>query len=443
MSDNALTQMDWLLEAAENPQLGELARSVPERAHGPGRKREHPILVGLLYVLAAGGITGSHRSAARLLGSERTWRLLRLAARKTTDTDLPRRAPSRGQLETLRSHLLEHLERIQDSTRALAVQQALDARCFDPRSTPMKLRRSDTLVGDGKVVAAPILSKTAERWQEQGRPIDTGVYKQAGEDSSVYVTGSKFTLLGVRAHQASNARILLDVAYLPPGKGYGGEAGQAVSLIGGIQKLVNEHGGSVNALCYDGALRGKHINPLLKSGLTVLSPVNLTISGVSPLELITCSCGAEHRLVTKDGAIYETVVADNGEQHLFECPIKRLVKRRNLGATASHRWYLEIELDCGRTLMVRVDATEDDARTGYNRTERIRQHAPTSKTYQSCYGWREEAESWNNLIDRTLYGQRMIAHTWRKQLLVMVGFVLARNVLAAHALSREKLRPSA
>lgn len=93
--------------------------------------------------------------------------------------------------------------------------------------------------------------------------------------------------------------------------------------------------------------------------------------------------------------------------------------------------------------MVRVDATEDDARTGYNRTERIRQHAPTSKTYQSCYGWREEAESWNNLIDRTLYGQRMIAHTWRKQLLVMAGFVLARNVLAAHALSREKLRPSA
>lgn len=148
----------------------------------------------------------------------------------------------------------------------------------------MKLRRSDTLVGDGKVVAAPILSKTAERWREQGRPIDTDLYKQAGEDSSAYVTDSKFTLLGVRAHQASNARILLDVAYLPPGKGYGGEAGQAVSLIGGIQKLVNEHGGSVNALCYDSALRGKHINPLLKSGLTVLSPVNLTISGVSPLD---------------------------------------------------------------------------------------------------------------------------------------------------------------
>lgn len=37
----------------------------------------------------------------------------------------------------------------------------------------------------------------------------------------------------------------------------------------------------------------------------------------------------------------------------------------------------------------------------------------------------------------------MIAHTWRKQLLIMMGFVLARNILAAHALSREKLRPSA
>jgi hypothetical protein len=36
----------------------------------------------------------------------------------------------------------------------------------------------------------------------------------------------------------------------------------------------------------------------------------------------------------------------------------------------------------------------------------------------------------------------MIAHTWERQLLFMLGFVLARNVLAVHALNREKLRPT-
>ncbi len=30
-------------------------------------------------------------------------------------------------------------------------------------------------------------------------------------------------------------------------------------------------------------------------------------------------------------------------------------------------------------------------------------------TYDRCYGWREDAESRNNTLDRTRYGGRMIA----------------------------------
>ncbi len=86
-----------------------------------------------------------------------------------------------------------------------------------------------------------------------------------------------------------------------------------------------------------------------------------------------------------------------------------------------------VELGCGSTKRIRLDTTDEDQRTGYNRAERIRQHAPGSKAYQSCYGWREDSESWNNTLDRTLYCGRIITHTWEGQLLLMFGFMLARK----------------
>jgi hypothetical protein len=92
---------------------------------------------------------------------------------------------------------------------------------------------------------------------------------------------------------------------------------------------------------------------------------------------------------------------------------------------------------------VRFDSTDEDQRAGFKRTERIRQHTPGSTVYQRCYGFREDAESWNNTLDRTLYGGRMIANTADKQLLFMLGRMLARNVLAFEAVQRLPQQPSA
>jgi hypothetical protein len=444
---NAPTHHDWLIAAAGNPYLHQLAATIPEREGGPGRRRTHPVFVGLLYVLTAGGITGSHRSAARLLGSETAWRAVRLAHRRTKEAAgeaLPRRAPSRGQLEALRKHLAKHVDLIREHAKALAVRQAREAGCFTATGSTTDLRRSDMLIGDGKVVAAPILSKTADRWLAQGRPIDTGKHMQAGEGSGVYVTGSKFLLMGVRADQARNARIILDTAYLPPGKGYGGEAGVAVTMAQRLQQLIANCGGTVRGICFDGAFRSAHIAPLMVNGLVVLSPVHPHAATRQPLELVrNCPCGRLHRLETQDGAICETQVMDTGEQHTAPCPIKKLVKRRNLRIAKAHRWYQEVELSCGTAKRLRIDITEEDERTGFKRAERIRQHAPGSPVYQNAYGYREDAESWNNTLDRTLYGGRMIACTAAKQLLFMIGFMLARNILAHRALQRLPQQPSA
>jgi hypothetical protein len=211
----------------------------------------------------------------------------------------------------------------------------------------------------------------------------------------VYAIGSKFALMGVRASDERNARVVLDVAYLPPGKGYGGEAGTAVNIIRELQDLIADQGGVVNGVCYDGALRGKHIDPLIKKGLTVLSPVHPTASACTPFRLVKhCSCGTDHQLVTQGGVVCTFLVTDTGERQVFSCPIKRLAKRHNVGSFTSHRWYQEVELDCCRTTMIRIDTTDDDRQSGYNRAERIRQHAPGSNVYKDCYGWREDTESW-------------------------------------------------
>jgi hypothetical protein len=234
------------------------------------------------------------------------------------------------------------------------------------------------------------------------------------------------------------------MAYLPPGKGYGGEAGVAVAMIQQLQSIIGEHGGRADSACYDGAFRSAHIDPLIKSGLVVLSPVHPTAAARMPLELVRdCPCGAPHRLETMDGRICETQVMDTGEQHTAPCPVLKLVKRRNQSIPRMWRWYQEVELSCGGARLVRIDATEEDQRTGYKRAERVRQHAPGSPVYQNNYGFRAEAESWNNTIDRTLYGGRMIANTADKQLLFMLGHMLARNVLAFEAVQRQPQQPSA
>jgi hypothetical protein len=58
--------------------------------------------------------------------------------------------------------------------------------------------------------------------------------------------------------------------------------------------------------------------------------------------------------------------------------------------------------------------------------------ATGDSVYDRCYGWREDAESLNNTLDRTLYGGRMIAYIAARQLTVMLGFALDRNAIAAY-----------
>lgn len=88
----------------------------------------------------------------------------------------------------------------------------------------------------------------------------------------------------------------------------------------------------------------------------------------------------------------------------------------------------------------RIGHSAEDRARGYNRTEHLRQHTKTDtgdSLYDRCYGWREDAESLNNTLDRTLYGGRMTAHTATRQHAVMIGFALGRNAIANYIHQRQ------
>lgn len=87
-----------------------------------------------------------------------------------------------------------------------------------------------------------------------------------------------------------------------------------------------------------------------------------------------------------------------------------------------------------------VDNTTDDTARNFNRAEHLRQHPPGTDTYTDCYGWREDAESVNSVLDETLYRSRMPAYLLQRQHLFMLGHVLARNSIA-RALPRRSAAP--
>lgn len=96
---------------------------------------------------------------------------------------------------------------------------------------------------------------------------------------------------------------------------------------------------------------------------------------------------------------------------------------------------------CGTVHRERIDTTDRDRKRGYNRAEHLRQHIKTDdgdSVYDRCYGWREDSESLNNILDRTLYGGHMIGYSAVRQLTVMVGFALGRNGIAAYLHRRRK-----
>ncbi|MDD4866980.1 MAG: hypothetical protein PHQ28_07660, partial [Mycobacterium sp.] len=366
------TEADHVEATATNPDIYALADTLPKRPDGDcGRPSRYPTAVYVIYVALA-GVLGSHRKAACAMRNRHYWRIIGKAASEAGALDLPQTPPTRNQCEYHRGKIAEHVEVFAARYRELAYTQAVEHGCFDqgaPRSAT-DLRRANFVAADGKVVKSPILRKTAERWREQGRRIDATMHVQGGE-AEQDVFGAKFWLATARPGTDRNDRIVIDMRRVPK-SGYGGEAGIAVD---GLLELADRAPG-MRGVCYDGALRGTHIDRLLKRGLVVLSPTHGATKPTA-LKRIACGCGdRHHELWTLDGRICERQILDTGETDYQPCPVAKLYPRAN--ADGTYRWYADFAVQsCGTIHTERVDNTAQDAKRGYNRAEHIRLHVKT------------------------------------------------------------------
>lgn len=432
-------EIDTVESVATNPDVYELARVLPARKQGDtGRPSIHPDAVYVIYVVLAGAL-GSHRKAASAIGNPRYWRIVRHAARDIAKLTLPRTPPTRNQCEYHRAKIADNVETIAARFRVLARQQAHEHGCFAPDAprSASDLRRANFVAADGKVVKSPVLKKTADRWREQGRHLDATMHVQGGE-AEHEVFGAKFWFAVTRPGNDRNQRIVIDMRRVPK-RGYGGEAGIATPAL----LELADHEPGLRGICYDGALRGTHIDQLIKHGLVVMSPTHGGTKSTA-LKRLSCTCGDTHDLWTDHGRICEREVLDTGEKTYQPCPIAKIYPRRNIDGT--FRWYLDFAPSCGTVHTERIDITKADAACKYNRTEHIRQHtkAPDDEhkgVYDRCYGWREDSESVNDILQEKLHKRRMIAYTSDKQFLVMLGHAIGRNSLARYIRTQRSAAP--
>lgn len=440
--DNTLTDLDILEAILASPDIPALAAALPTiKSGGRGRPSTYPDVVFIIFVVLAGS-SMSHRGAARMMRNDRYWPLIRQTAQKYTDKMIPRIGPSRAQCEYRRHQMDVHVDALCQVFAVEAMKLANELGCLtaDGPSTINRPRRSGFVIADGVVIASPFSKAVAEERKTAGETIASDPFKQGGEDSKSWAYGSKFWMASTRPDNTPNLQVILDVRSVPHGKKspgdeeYGGEAAVGVRGLAAIAKAAQ----SITGVNYDGALRGVHIDALMKLGLIVFSPPHKGTTKTRPITEIACPCGDKHGLYTAAGALHERTVIADGSIEDVPCPTSRLARRANSDGT--FRWYIEFAIpSCGTIHRQRIDISGADRKRDNNRAEHLRQFAPNTTVYTACYGWREDSESINATLKRALPGKEghMTSHTAPRQHVTLLGFAVSRNALARHLAARQ------
>lgn len=263
--------------------------------------------------------------------------------------------------------------------------------------------RNCVVSGDGTVPTMPMRREVLKKRRAVGLRVDFEHHTEGGGHP---VDGLKFYLQSARVIDEGgstrpNSRMILGLALVPK-KGAGGEAGIAVAKLLELKKRAP---GMLGAR-YDGALRGKHLDELMKAGLAVVNPPHEQTARREHFDDITCThvdtstgafCDKVTSLYKQNGALgVLEVLADEEVTVLFHALPSRIIPR---GAAPRARWYVELTLPCGHTHLERLTSSSTDDRNGFNRAEHLRMHPPGSRVYDQTYAWRNDAESSHSQLD--------------------------------------------
>ncbi len=243
------------------------------------------------------------------------------------------------------------------------------------------------------------------------------------------------TCRGPAAHQ----RIVLAVGRVTqPGR----EAETALALI----DAVHAHAGpGIQAVVYDGALRGRHHQHLMRD-LGVV-PVNKVAAAAAatdnttriarrlPLGIHTHAtqrrAECRHNIAAVDGALVEIDHDDAGQLVVTDTLSRKQIKR----ARRSHGgWHFTIiaTVNCPDEPFDIFVSPHPEPTGGNSRPDLIRLIPQADPDFARIYGLRNDSETLNSMFKRSLLIDRATSLGWRRQVLDLLGFGLLNNALALH-----------
>jgi hypothetical protein len=342
----------------------------------------------------------------------------------------------------------------------VAVRKAQEGGNLDPAGggsfTHPEITR--TLYGDGKVVTPLYTPKPGDivTNEETGEvralrfDPDAAWHVEGGGDM---VYGTKFAFVSTRRDEG---RFILGIEHV--------DNDEPIAMLDILRRIREYDRGGMQALVYDMAVRGSHIQLILTEiGIVPVVQVHAKkkledekgrkkkgrkkgtyIPKTADLDDIevTMPDGTTEvvHIAAYDGAASVKTINEVGMPHyeLLECMrIQRNPNKRR------YRWYGYYRLPekYGRKLIsIRLHQTEEDDRRKLNRTENLRPIPEGTEDYDRLHVLRPDAESINRGIEDTLYINRATAKGWRRQMVDLLGHArLVNAITLARCRARERL----
>jgi len=453
--DDITTHSTRLRAIAWDPAVYLISKTFPVRPpRSPGKPGDYPhwaytVLNALI------GPCGSLRQAAATVQDPTVWAWYVAGAREhlgqQATVDVPRTGPKRHHwYQWASTYGALYIAPLGDAFRDLALAQALRQGMLDPDApgTTARPHRSTMVTGDGKVMNSPCRNMTGIRVDPKtGQVLGTRRTDTASalwtEGTGKTAYGSKHVSLSVRT-DCYYSRVILDIEFLAPVKGDGGEPALATSM---LLRLREAAGQGMRGVVYDGALSGMHIDPLMRAGLLVVSPVKALSNPdnerkggrrvekshvITGITLDDTDGRCEHDLYGIGGLVHERHVTVDGSIH-NEPLHHRLLSPRGHGN--EHRWYHEVTVPCehgDHTILVPLYITKEDRKRGINRPEYLRQLPPTTEDYDRSIGYRPDAESLNCQVEASFYFHRLPGYGQTRQTLLLIGLAQSENAVSRY-----------
>ena len=348
------------------------------------------------------------------------------------------------------------LRAMQDTFTELAVEQALSFGLLSPTGPGSLCHpdRSRVVYGDGTVIRPMYRPPTARRTTDPdsgeatvtyldaaGRRIDKPT-RRFDPDAADYhghtgsVHGQNYVGLYVRGTQPHERVVLAVDRVERPGL----EADTSTALFKRIHPLL---GKGIQALVYDGALRGTHIDDLMTHcGVLVINKVHASSKtatrkgkanpaprwfALGTWEHDTDGGACTHQLAALDGAVHEIGLDDTGTPTVVARLERKQVKRPRR-STGRYHFNVAYEVPCDHgAFLAWVTPHGEAGDTDHRRADAVRVIAEGDADFAQLYGVRNDAESFNSQLKRTLLVDRAMSLGGSRQLLDVLCFAVLNN----------------